>query len=125
MKKLPVRCWTSNIRVRYKRKAVIGELQRTKKIASNSDMEIKGIVYKYTAAQFPTRYVRSIINDFDSGTDNLILHQCLFQERKVFTIHLPFSLSNESFVIAFIRKLIYFTNGKCKFNVVWNTKKVL
>ena len=125
MKKFPVGCWISNIRVRYKRNAIIGELHRTKKIASNFDMEIKGIVYKYTAAGFPTRFARSIINDFDSGTDNLILHQCLFQERKVFTIHLPFSLSNESFVIAFIRKLIYFTNGKCKFNVVWNTKKVL
>ena len=111
---------------RYKRNAIIGELHRTKKIASNNfDMEIKGIVYKYTAARFPTIFVRSIINDFDSGTDNLILHQCLFQERKVFTIHLPFSLSNESFVKTFISKLIYFTNEKCKFNVVWNTKKVL
>ena len=45
-------------------------------------------------------------------------------EKKAFTICLPFSLSKESFMKMFISKLIYFTNEKCKFNVVWNTKKV-
>ena len=49
MKKLPVH-WTSKIPVRYKRNAVIGELHRAKKIASNFDIEIKRIVKKYTAA---------------------------------------------------------------------------
>ena len=48
----------------------------------------------------------------------------MFEERKAFTIHLPFSPSNESFVKRFISKLNYFTNEKCKFNVVWNTRKV-
>ena len=123
MKKLPVH-WTSKIPVRYKRNAIIGELHRAKKIASNFDIEIKRIVKKYTAAGFPSRFVLSIIDNFDSDKDNLIIPQWLFEERKVFIIHLPFSPSNESFVKRFISKLNYFTNEKCKFNVVWNTRKV-
>ena len=54
----------------------------------------------------------------------MIIPQWLFEERKGFTIHVPFSPSNKSFVKSFISKLIYFTNEKCKFNVVWNTRKV-
>ena len=124
MKKLPVH-WTSKIAVRYKRNPIIGELHRAKKIASNFDIEIKRIVKKYTAVEFPSRFVLSIIDNVDSGKNNLIIPQWLFGERKAFTIHLPFSPSNESFVKRFISKLNYFTNEKkCKFNVIWNTRKV-
>ena len=90
MKKLPVH-WTSNIPVRYKRKAIIGELHRAKKIASNFDIEIKRIVNKYTAAGFPTRFVLSITDNFDSGKDNLIIpNDCLKKGRfSQFTCHIP------------------------------------
>ena len=74
--------WTSKIPVRYKRNAIISELQRAKKIASNSDIEIKRIVNKYTAVGFPNTFVRSIINSFDSGKDNLIIPKWLFEESK-------------------------------------------
>ena len=123
MKKLLVH-WTSKIPVRYKRNTIIGELHRAKKIACNFDIEIKRIIKKYTAAGFPSRFVLSIMDNFDSGKYNLIIPQWLFEEGKAFTIHLPFSPSNESFVKRFISKLNYFTNEKCKFNVVWNTRKV-
>ena len=123
MKKLPAHC-TSKIPVRYKRNSIIGELHRAKKIASKFDMEIKCIVNKYTAVGFPSRFVHSIIDNFDSSKDNLIISQWLFDERKAFTIHIPFSPSNESFVKTFVSKLNYFTNEKWKFNVVWNTRKV-
>ena len=122
MKKLPVH-WTSKIPVRYKRNLIIGDLHRAKKTASIFDMEIKRIISKYTAAEFPSRFVHSIIDKCDSRKDNLILLR-LFDEKKAVTIHLPYSPSNESFVKAFIGKLSCFTNEKCKFNVVWNTRKV-
>ena len=99
-------------------------MHRAKKIASNFDMEIKRVVNKYTVAEFPSRFVHSIIDNFDSGKDNLIIPQWFFDERKTFTIHLPFSPSNESFVKTIVSKLNYFTSEKCKFNVVWNTRKV-
>ena len=50
--------------------------------------------------------------------------QWLFEKRNTFTIHLPFSQSNESFVKTFISKLNYFTNEKFKFTVVSNIRKV-
>ena len=84
---------------------MIGELHRAKKIASNFDMEVKRIVNKYTAAGFTSRFVHSIMYNFDSGEEDL--RQWLFDERKAFTIHLPFS---PSFVKTFISKLNYFTN---------------
>ena len=87
-------------------------------------VNLGNLVYLYTAAGFPSRFVLSITDNFDSGKDNLIIPQWLFEERKAFTIHLPFSPSNESFAKRFISKLNYITNEKCKFNVVWNTKKV-
>ena len=123
MKKLPVH-WTSKIPVRYKRNAIISELHRAKKIATNFDMEIKRVVNKYTVAGFPSRSVHTITNNFNSGKGNLIIPQWLFDEREAFTIHPPFSPSNESFVRMLVSRLNYFTSEKCKFNVVWNTRKV-
>ena len=109
--------------MRYKRNAIIGELHRAKKIASNFDIEIKRIVKKYTAAGFASRFALSVIDNLDSGKDNLIIPQWLFEERKAFTIHLPFSLSSESFVKRFISKLnlpmknahlmLFGVQGKC------------
>ena len=85
-------------------------------------MEIKRIVKKYTAAGFPNRFVHSIIDNFDSGKNNLIIPQWLLDERKAFTIHVPFSPSNENFVKTFISKLNYFTNAKCKFKLLFGTQ---
>ena len=81
--------------MRCKRNAIIGELHRTKKTVSNFEIEIKRIVKKYTAAGFPSKIVRFIIDNFDSGKGNLTIPQWLCEERKTFTIHLPFFLSNE------------------------------
>ena len=103
-------CLQYTAQVQYKRYAIIGELHRAKKIASNFDIEIKGTVNKYTATGFRSRFVRSIMYKFDGGKDNLIVTQWLFEERKAFTIHLLFSLCNENFLKTFISKLNYFTN---------------
>ena len=77
--------------MRYKRNAIIGELHRAKKTASNFDMETKRIDNKYTAAEFPSRFVHSIIDNFDSGKDNLIiLSGCLMKRRlSEFIYHFP------------------------------------
>ena len=79
MKKLHVH-WTSKIPLRYKRNAIIGKLYRAKKIASNFDTEIKRIVNKYIAARIP------VIDNFNNGNDDLIMHQWLLEKRKAFTI---------------------------------------
>lgn len=96
MKKLHVH-WTSKILVRYQHNDIMGQLLRAKKIASNFDIWLKHIVNKYTAARFSSRFLCFIIDKSDSGKENLIIPQWLFEQRKALTIHLPFSPSNESF----------------------------
>ena len=70
---------TSGRLLLYKCNAIIDESHKAKKITSNFDIEIKHIVIKYTAAGFPSRFVHSIIDNFDSGRDSLIIPQWLFE----------------------------------------------
>ena len=56
--------------MKCKRNAIIGELHRAKKIASNFGIEMKRIVNNYTATGFPSRFVRWIIDNFDRGKEN-------------------------------------------------------
>ena len=56
--------------------------------------------------------------------DELLIPKWLFDERKHVTICLPFSSKNEKYCAYFINKLVSFTSGKVKFNVVWNTRKI-
>ena len=56
--------------------------------------------------------------------DELLIPPWLFDERKHVTIRLPFSSKNEKYCAYFINKLVSFTSGKVKFNVVWNTCKI-
>ena len=37
---------------------------------------------------------------------------------------LPFSESNEKFTKSLIKKLVTFTNNKCKFNIVWKSRNI-
>ena len=74
------------------------------------------MVNKYIAAGVPTRFVRSITDNFNNGKDDLIIPQWLFGERKTFTIRLPFSSSK--FCENVYWQVACFTNEKCKFNVV-------
>ena len=76
-------CLQYTAQVQYKRYAIICELHRAKKIASNFDIEIKGTVNKYTETGFRSRFVRSIMHKFDGGKDNLIVTRgCLKKERR-------------------------------------------
>ena len=48
----------------------------------------------------------------------------MFDEQKLIIRQLPFSESNEKSTISLIRKLITFTNNKCKFKIVLNTRNI-
>ena len=61
--KLPVP-WTSNIRKRYKRNNKNTDLYRAKRIASNLDNELLIIKKKFLAADYPHKFINSVINTF-------------------------------------------------------------
>ena len=116
-KKLPVH-WSSKIPYKYKRNAITGELHRAKRIASNFDNETKRIRNKYRDAGYPKNVIENTIKNFNSKKDELLIPPWLFDERKHVTIRLPFSSKNEKYCAYFINKLVSFTSGKVKFNVV-------
>ena len=60
--KFPVH-WSSKIPIRYKRKAIIGDLHRVKRIESSLDKEIRRIRGKYRTAGFPSNFVNETIHN--------------------------------------------------------------
>ena len=47
-----------------------------------------------------------------------------FDEWKLIILRLLFSESNEKVTKSLVKKLVIFTNNKCKFNIVWNTRNI-
>ena len=116
-KKLPVH-WSSKVPYKYKRNAITGKLRRAKRIASNFDDETKRIRSKYKDAGYPKHVIQNTIKNFNGKKDEILIPPWLFDERKHVTIRLPFSSRNEKYCTYFINKLVSFTSGKFKFNVV-------
>ena len=72
--KLPV-SWNSKIPKQYKRNMLLGDLHRAKKISSNFVEEKKTIKTKYIKAEFPLRFINSIVNSFEEKEKNQKLQQ--------------------------------------------------
>ena len=106
-----------------KKNAIRGELHEAKRIASKFDNKTKKIRNKYRDAGYPKNVIENTIKNFNSKKDELLIPPWLLDKRKHVTIRLPFSSKNEKYCAYFINKLVSFTSGKVKFNVVWNTCK--
>ena len=61
---------------------------------------------------------------FNEEKEELLIPKWLFDETKLVVIRLPFAPRNEEFNKRFISKLQTFTNGKVRFNIIWNTRKI-
>ena len=51
--------WVSKIPKRYKRNTISGDLHRSRKIASNFDIEIRAIKAKYNKAGYPRQFIEN------------------------------------------------------------------
>ena len=98
--------------MRYKRIAIIGELHREKQIASNFDKEIRKIREKYGNAGFPSNFLNEATHNFKKETEETIIPEWLFEERKIFTVRLPYSFANEKFSKLFVNKIENYVIGK-------------
>ena len=110
--------WSLKVPYKYKWNAITGELHRAKRIASNFDNETKRIRNKYRDAGYPKNVIENTIKNFNSKKDELLIPPWLFDERKHVTIRLWFSSKYGKYCVYFINKLVSFTCGKVKFNVV-------
>ena len=73
--KLPVH-WSSRVPKRYKRNAVIGDLHRSKRISSTFEMVIKVIKRKFRNADYPLKFLTSVMHQFltPKNTTSLLFH---------------------------------------------------
>ena len=110
--------WSSKVPTKYKRNAIIGELHRAKKIASDFNKELTKVRIKYSKAGFPLVFINNVINRFMQTKEDLLIPNWFFDERKEVQIRLPFAPTNENFIKTFIHKLEMFTNYKVKFNAI-------
>ena len=56
--------WSSRVPKRYKRNSITGELYRAKRISDDVEEEVKKIKDKFCKANYPKRFVESVINEF-------------------------------------------------------------
>ena len=61
--------WVSKISKRYKRNTISGDLHRSRKIASNFDIEIRAIKAKCNKAESSQRFIESVIRGFFTSFD--------------------------------------------------------
>ena len=110
--------WSSKVPYKYKKNAITGELRRAKRIALNFD-EVNRMTQ-----DTQNMLLRILSRILIKKKDELLIPPWLFDERKHVSIRLLFSSKNENYCAYFINKLVSFTSGKVKFNVVWNTRKI-
>ena len=96
--KLPVP-WSSSIPKRYKRNTINTDLYRAKRIATNLDNELVIIKKKFLAADYPHRFINSVINTFiekeNKKEEEYLIPQNFFEISKpVILIEIPFSVKN-------------------------------
>ena len=84
-KRLPVHC-SSKVPIQHKRNAIMGKMHRAKRIASDSDKEIKRITNRYTDKACPKNVIENTIKNFNTENDELIIPPWLFDERQQVTI---------------------------------------
>ena len=127
--KLPIP-WSSNIRKPYKRNAISGELHRSKQIAPDFEKEIVQIKKKFLAANFPSRFINSVCNDFlnkeknHENIDFIIPPRFFDVKRPVILNEIPYFDNNEIASKQFIKKFNKFTNDKHDIRIKWLTRKM-
>ena len=126
--KLPVP-WSSNIPKRYKRNTINTDLYRAKRIATNLDNELVIIKRKFLAANYPHRFINSVINTFvekeNTKEEEYLIPQNFFEVSKpVILIEMPFSVKNEIASKQLIKKFNCFTSFKFDLRIKWLTKKI-
>ena len=67
----------------------------------------------------------TLFSRFNKEKEELLIPKWLFDKTKSVVIRLRFAPRNEKFSKGFISKLQTFTNGKVRFNIIWNTRKIL
>ena len=122
--------WTSAVPKRYKRNTINGDLSRAAKISSDFEKEKEAIRLKYNKAEYPKRFVNSVIRDFESKKRatlddfDFIIPPNFFDEPKQFiTLEIPYCPENETASKRFLKKFNIFTQQNYQVVIKWITRK--
>ena len=124
------RLWSSKIPKQYKRNIINGDLHRAKQIATDFEKEIVEIKKKFLAANFPSRFINSVCNDFvnkDHNHENIdfIIPPGFFDVKpQVILIEIPSCDKSEVASKQFIKKFNKFTNDKYDIRIKRLTRKM-
>ena len=103
-------------------------MYRSRKIASNFDIEIIVIKAKYNKAGHPQQFIESVIRDLiaplDKGELFIIPPNMFAGNRPFLLLEIPYFKQNEIASKRFIKKFHQFTGDKYDIAVKWLTKKV-
>ena len=95
-----------------------------KKIATDFDKELRRIKTKFFNAAYPVKFINDTFFIFNKEKEELLILKWLFDQAKSVVIRLLFAPRNEEFSNRLLSKLQNFTNGKVRFNIIWNTRKI-
>ena len=115
-RKFPVH-WTSKILKRYKRNTVNADLNRAARIASTFTEEVPTIKRKSLNADYPARFVNSVIKQFNekcngNTQDDYIIPRDFFDIPKLLILaEIPYCPRNETLSKRFIKKFHELTNN--------------
>ena len=113
--KLPV-LWSSKVPKRYKRNAIISDLNRATRIASFPADEIPKIKQKFLNADYPWRFINSVINKIHEKperTGNYVIPAGFFDVSKnIVLVDIPYCPNNEEFSKRFMKKFNVVTDNK-------------
>ena len=103
-------------------------MNRATRIASFPADEIPKIKQKFLNADYPHRFISSVINNFQEKseeTDDFIITPGFFDvPKKVVLVDIPYCPKNEEFLKRFMKKFDVFTDNKYNIYIRWITKKV-
>ena len=115
---------------RYKPNTINGNLYRSKRISWNLDKEIVLMREKFMKADYPLRFINSVINEFHKGKnygdESFITLSNLFGIAETFvSIEIPYCELNEIKLKHFLNKLQKFTNDSVSVVIMQKTRNIL
>ena len=106
-----------------------GDLHHSKRISSNFDEEIPLIKEKFMKADYPLRFINSVVNEFqkgkECGDESFIIPTSLFEIAKPFIfVEIPYCELNEIKSKHFLKKFHKFTNNSFRMVITWKTRNI-
>ena len=121
--------WTSKTPKHYKRNTINGDLYRSKRISSNFDEEIPLIKERFMKADYPLRFINSIVNEFqkgkECGDESFRIPTSLFEIAKTLIfVEIPYCELNEIKSKHFFNKFHKFSNNSFRMVITWKTRNI-